>query len=67
MAGQQGASAGAAGPPATGQDFAGSQAAPGGLPRGFAGFWTPLFGPPFRPGGPPRTIWVPASQLLVGG
>eukprot|EP00969_Alexandrium_andersonii_P036840 1614356-Alexandrium_andersonii.AAC.1 len=43
-----------------------SQAVPGGLQRGFPGFWTPLFGPPSRPGGPPRTIWVPANQLLGG-
>eukprot|EP00975_Prorocentrum_lima_P000096 22901-Prorocentrum_lima.AAC.1 len=43
-----------------------SQAVPGGIQGSFPGFWAPLFGPPSRPGGPPRTVWVPAGRLLAG-
>eukprot|EP00969_Alexandrium_andersonii_P263006 11626259-Alexandrium_andersonii.AAC.1 len=61
MAEQQAGSAAAA----AGQGSAANPpAAHGGHPRGLAGFWMPLFGPPYRPGGPPRTVWPPSSQLL---
>eukprot|EP00969_Alexandrium_andersonii_P270669 11964158-Alexandrium_andersonii.AAC.1 len=39
-------------------------AAPGGLQNGFAGSWMLLFGPPWRAGGPPRTMWAPGSRLV---
>eukprot|EP00969_Alexandrium_andersonii_P068343 3014423-Alexandrium_andersonii.AAC.1 len=60
--GYQGAAA-AAGQGRAGQDAApfGRWAAPnlppgsGGLPPGGPGAWLLTFGPPFRPGGPPRT------------
>eukprot|EP00969_Alexandrium_andersonii_P168981 7468679-Alexandrium_andersonii.AAC.1 len=45
---------------------AGAQAVPGGIQGSFKDFWAPLFGPPARPGGPPRTLWVPAGRLLAG-
>eukprot|EP00969_Alexandrium_andersonii_P037771 1656313-Alexandrium_andersonii.AAC.1 len=38
-------------------------AAAGALQPGMAGTWTRLFGPHWRPGGPPRTMWVDGQRL----
>eukprot|EP00969_Alexandrium_andersonii_P012076 526698-Alexandrium_andersonii.AAC.1 len=67
--GSQSAAA-AAGQAGAGHDAAlGRWAAPnlqpgsGGLPPGGPGAWLIMFGPPFRPGGPPRATWVDGRRL----